>query len=219
MKTEILSVIYEEPEWIETVKGLARCGIASRFVGRKGVGSLSEAINRGVRESIPCDVDLIWILTNPVFRPEVPGKLARSIMATGYATPSIVANGWAAVHPAFNSSHIMMRSQSDGLRETAFVEFTAPMVRAELLRQYPLDEDMPYVGFDLDWSYRVRRRGWSVGVDDRIHLRHVYLKNAMRTHPATEERKRRRAAALPETHAKLESKYGKRWRYVLGSEV
>ena len=210
MKTEILSVIYEEPEWLETARNMAATGLAVRLVDRDGVGSLAEAINRGVRDSVPGDVDFLWIVTNPVFPPTMPRRLAHALTITG----------WAAIHPSFDSNHTSMRMQSAGFRETDFVEFTAPMVRAELLLRYPLDEDMPYVGFDLDWSYRVRQAGWKLGVDDTQILGHTYLKESNTPrHPATKIRKERRMVALAGTHLKLESKYGKRWRYVLGSKV
>ena len=47
----IVSIVYHEPEWIETKKCIEACGVPVVYVERSppGVGSLAEAINRGFK--------------------------------------------------------------------------------------------------------------------------------------------------------------------------
>lgn len=206
-KTIILSIKYSEPDWQHTQALLNRHSCPVLYIDRKGTGSLAEAINRGVKELKGSSAKYIWIVTNVYFQ---LGDLLR-------LESQMDASGCAAIHPSFKSDHAFIRN--GGFKELAtpvpFVEFTAPIVRKEIIEQFPLDEDMPYWGHDLDWGHRVTNAGHTLGVDHAIQLQHAYIRNAMYTHSITEIRKRLRKETDAATTQKLVSLYGENWKQVL----
>lgn len=207
----ILAVRYQEPEYLKTIECLEKIkGVKIAFVERKpeGKGSLSEAINRGFREQWDGS-EFVFIMTNIQFEPYLYQRLINGIKSS----PNL-----AALCPCYESDHAFLRPHSFKygfeLQQVPFIEFTAPMVRAQCLKDFPLDEDMPYVGQDLDWSYRVKQAGFTLGVDYGTSLEHKYIRKS-KMHPITKERLRLRKLADKPTIKKLETKYGKEWPTIL----
>lgn len=201
----IISIVYLEPEWIETKRCIDKSGFPVHYVERKpmGVGYLAEAINRGFRESNAIQYQYAWIVTNITFAPGVPGRLLKSM------------DRYDVIHPAFNSDHIHERPDGSGVvKPVPFVEFTAAMVRAEVFKDYPLDENLPYWGHDLDHGYRMWQNGYKVGVDHGCIIGHTYIRNK-ESHPITVQRKRLRKLTDYKTRLHLEKKYGKEWREII----
>lgn len=206
MKLSIVSVIYREPEWAKT----RECIEAVRdkvqeivYVDRGGVGSLAKAYNDGfVHLSMPCD--LVWFVSNITFAPNAIERLISSM------------NSYGAIHPCFDSDHPHIRPVSgcNDVIPAPFVEFTAPVVRYDLFDAIRLDEQMPYWGHDLDWSYRVKHAGYELGIDHGVSLGHVYLRNS-HPHPITRKRKMMRRKYDAPTRTRLKELYGDRWRGVL----
>lgn len=162
-----------------------------------GIGSLAEAINRAAKQ---CNDEFCWIITNADANVEDYEKL------TAAMPPDV-----AAIHPKMvNSDHEFMRTGG----VVPFIEFTAACVRAEVLKAYPLDEDMPYWGHDLDWGFRVRNAGYRILVHDEVEVYHTYIRN-LRPHPVTRIRRLMRKRTDRSTRIKLETKYGKEWQRVL----
>lgn len=206
----ILSVIYYEPQWLDTIKCVGDCRIPVHLVDRSGYLGLADAINRGMKDNdIAAQYDYVWIVTNPIWKPGLHNVLMEPFLAD---------ERWAAVSPAFNSDHAHMQKASGSeCREVPFVEFTCPVVKADLLAQTPLDEEMPYVGHDLDWCAIMRKEGWKVGVYDKALVSHSYVRKMEKQfpHPMTEIRSRKRNESVQSTVARLESKWGKDWRSIL----
>ena len=144
----IIAIKYEEPEYQQTVDCIKSAGYPFIFIDRKpsGIGSLAEAINRGINlgKEQGTNFRYFWIVTNITFAQDVPAKLLAQI--------SII--GAAAIHPQFASDHKHIR-EGQGVKSVPFVEFTAAMIDIE--QWQPLDEKMPYWGHDLDHGYRVIR--------------------------------------------------------------
>lgn len=210
MKTAILSVIYQEPDWHQTVDCIANHapGYPVFFVDRKGTGSLAEAFNRGFKENNLIVYDLVWFLTNVRFGPRTLQRLEDHMWKTPYA----------AIHPAFESDHHHLRpKQVDEVFEVAFVEFTAPLVRSSIFANNPLDERMPYAGHDLDWGYRVRYAGHLIGVYHGVTVEHTYIRHNKRKHPVTALRANLRAATEEPTKQLLAQIYGENRQQKLGS--
>lgn len=210
MKVLIVSVVYLEPEWeatrvcIETVKLLHPDEIDVVYIDRKGYGSLSEAFNKGFgfanKEHLA-----VWFVTNVTFSPDSYRKLLVDLINYSLA----------AVHPAFNSDHPHLRPDSD--LPVPYIEFTAPLVRADVFEKFPLDEQMPYWGMDLDWSYRVTQAGYNLGCCRDVGLGHEYIRNNVKAKPLKVTRRRwaERKRTDASTTARLVKKYGKDWRNVL----
>ncbi len=51
------------------------------------------------------------------------------------------------------------------------------MVNAEVFSENPLDEMLAYYYMDLDWCYRVKEKGYRVGVHHGTQIGHTYLRN------------------------------------------
>ena len=118
----ILSIIYLEPEWQQTKTCIEATGLPVVYIDRKGVGSLSKAINEGAQ--LCKGFDYTWIVTNVLFDNFGALELIKE------------ARNWAAIHPTFASDHLHIR-HGKGVTEVPFIEFTAPIVNTYLLLEFP----------------------------------------------------------------------------------
>jgi hypothetical protein len=207
----IVSVIYQEPEWINTQICIEQCGVPIEYVDRRGVGSLAKALNDGFKKiNKKHRLDYVWFVTNPCFDSTVLPKLIVAMDETGYD----------AIHPSFDSDHKHLQPDGSGeIRPVTFVEFTCPIVRVETFQRLPLDELMPYWGHDIDWGYRVRRDGGTVAVHHGTYVKHEYIRNRVKTRPhrATLVRRAKRKRTNSQTYRRLEQLYGKTtWRDIVG---
>ena len=203
-KVAIVSIIYKEPEWAETERCLDKCNVPIFFVDRHGVGSLAKAINSGLRQWGK-GFEYIWFVTNVTFKETCLSSLLKAIEEYGLA----------GLTPCFSSDHSFCQPMAGitGVNPNVpFIEFTAPIIRTKVLEDYPLDENMPYWGHDLDWGYRVRAAGWKIGVLYDEELGHVYIRNSGLTHHITVRRMEKRKATNAKTRAALVGKYGGQWR-------
>jgi 3-deoxy-D-manno-octulosonate 8-phosphate phosphatase (KDO 8-P phosphatase) len=189
----IIAIEYLEPYFEQTRECIKATGLPVYYIARnpKGVGSLAEAINRGVAEHKD-KYDLLWIVTNITFNPDVPKILASHI---GDA---------AIIHPSFKSDHGFMFG-GHGVKKVPFVEFTAPMIRTN--KWAALDESMPYWGHDVDHGLRVK----SCLVDYGCSVDHVYIRNAQ-PHPVTQRRLAIRRSYDMSTKKHLLAKHGANWK-------
>lgn len=206
-KLTIVSIVYVEPEWQETKKCIEATGLPVVYVDRDpiGVGSLAEAINRGFKNAP--ESEFIWFVTNVTFKKELAEDLLLQMEVCKYA----------AIHPSFDSDHphIRQRELTVNLAPTLtvpFIEFTAPIVRADIFSKIQLDEKMPYVGHDMAWSYDVRQLGYEVGVYHDYKLGHTYIRHKKTYHPATQRRKQLRSRAVNQTIQRLTERYGKDYK-------
>jgi GT2 family glycosyltransferase len=208
-KCSVISVVYRELEYADT---LACIDCVPKeypvfFVDRRGVGSLSKALNAGFKQWANGS-EYIWFVTNILFPPECLRKLIEQMDSN----PQM-----AAITPSFASDHVFCRP-IDGCtetREVPFIEFTAPIVRASVFRDFLLDEDMPYWGHDLDWGHRVRQAGWTVGVYHGEQLGHTYIRNTQNNQRITARRYELRRKTNYSTRQALINKYGGNWKAVL----
>lgn len=201
----IVMVYEEQGQLARTEKSLSDAGFSSCvYADREGVGSMAKAFNRAVDIALERSghEKYFWFLTNVTFPAAMPDYLA-DVME---CIPEC-----AAVHPAFHSSHGFI-ANAQGVSDAHFVEWTAPMVNIAAWMQIgQLDEQMPYVHFDLDWSQRAKDAGWVLKVDGRHRLDHTYLHvNAPERISVLrrELRQYRHAASL----ARIHEKYGMNWK-------
>ncbi len=210
--TAIVAVEYSEPDYKNTVACLDKIKCLKNSVQRKpvGTGSLAEAYNLGfdtVYTYKGKELDYVWFVSNIQFDENAFTKLVDAMDATGYA----------AIHPAFESDHLFLRPDgSNTVKEVPYVEFTAPIVRADVFAKITLDENMPYWGHDLDWSYRVKQLGYKVGVHHGVLLQHKYIRQQKDLHHITRKRYEMRKQSNEATTAALIKKYGHNWQEVLG---
>lgn len=197
MKLCILSIIYLEPDWQQTKSCIEATGLPVVYVDRKGIGSLSKAINQGAQ--LCKDFDYTWILTNVTFDNSQALELIKE------------AKNYAAIHPQFESDHLHLR-EGEGIKEVPFIEFTAPIVKTQVLLDFPLDEQMPYWGMDLDWGYRLRTNGYKLAVHHGVKIGHTYIRNNQSGHYITERRKQLRRQTDLQTRNRLILKWGNDWR-------
>jgi GT2 family glycosyltransferase len=207
-KCAVISVIYRELEWADTERCL-ETGCPPHpvfFVDRRGVGSLSKALNAGFKQWAN-GAEYIWFVTNVLFDNNCLHKLIEQMDKTGFA----------AISPAFNSDYVFCKPEKGctETKEVPFIEFTAPIIRADVFREIQLDEDMPYWGHDIDWGYRVRQKGYSIGVYHGAQLGHSYIRNTQNNNRFTERRKELRYKTNSSTKQALVKKYGGQWRKVL----
>lgn len=208
MNVTICAVRYEEFSWLKTREDIENTNLPVVYVDRKpkGIGSLSEAINRGVKE---IDDEYVFLATNIGFKKSVIEGLYNRIKELPQA---------AAICPVYNSDHAHLRPSSYAfgfdLFEVPFVEFTAGIFRTDLLKEFPLDEGMPYVGMDLDWSKRVKDAGYTLHSLKSAEIDHSYIRHSLHSE-VTKKRLKARKNSDASTIAKLESKWGKDWRHVL----
>ena len=206
-KIQPIVLAYDEAGWTEkTTACLIAAGLDNiHYADRDGVGSMAKAFNRSaaqvmIREQPP---EYIWFVTNVTFPPEMPAALLQAIEADERAI---------AIHPAFDSDHPHIRQYGQEVRPAPFIEWTAPLVWARGWEEVgPLDEAMPYVHFDLDWSRRAAIAGWSLLVDSRYRLGHTYLwKEA--PEPISQLRRSLRSLRHAGSLARMEEKWGQDWR-------
>jgi len=206
-KCSVISVIYKELEWADTERCLEKLPkrYPIHFVDRRGVGSLAKALNSGFN-AWANGAEYVWFVTNVLFSKQCLDKLVQQMEQTGYA----------AISPAFQSDHRFCRPIEGCIetREAPFLEFTAPIVRAEVFKQFPLDENMPYWGHDLDWGYRVRKAGHKLGVYYGEQLGHVYIRYAstQNNDRITARRYELRRKTNQMTRIALIAKYGAAWK-------
>lgn len=128
---------------------------------------------------------------------------------------AMIETGCAAITPCFdNSDHLFQRPDGTAIVKTGipYLEFTSPIVKTELLIEYPLDEKMPYWGHDLDWGHRIREAGYTLGVHHGVEIKHVYIRDQIDCDIITKERWKLRKQADQPTKAALIAKYGINWR-------
>ena len=202
MKILIVALEYLEPEWEQTIADIEATGLPFEVVSRDGVGNMSRAYNSILMDPT-WQADYLWFVSNIRFDADTPFKLAQTLERTG----------WAGIHPAMpTSDHRSHHLHPIGVeKETDFIEFTAPMIRAEVFLNDPLDEMLPYYYMDLDWSYRIRQQGMKVGVDHSTQIRHIYLRNFEDEHPVSRIRKQLRTYWTPISQKHMVQKWGKDW--------
>ena len=203
MKILIVALEYLEPDWRHTLHSIKETGLPFEIVSRDGVGNMSRAYNSILMDA-SWQADYLWFVSNVTFNKEVPFRLAEALSD----------NGWAGIHPAMaGSDHRFQWPDKFNPRpkETIFMEWTAPMVRADLFSHDPLDEMLPYYYMDLDWCYRMKQLGHKVGVHHGVEVEHIYLRNK-KDHPIGQIRKQLRNYWTPISQKHMVSKYGKDWQ-------
>jgi hypothetical protein len=206
---------YYEPGYLkQTTDSLNVCQIdyVVQMRDNQGVGSMAASFNRAMwRFTAPLDIDYVWMLTNVGF----PNKMLMHMVGVLESHPKC-----AAVHPMFESDHPHLNCKRLGDKDcpehgstVPFVEWTAPMIRMSAWSEIgPLDENMPYWGFDLDWSRRALDAGWNLRVNTKSQLHHEYLRGRRKgEHRITTERRRKRAELDKATDAALCEKWGDDW--------
>jgi hypothetical protein len=203
---------YQETGWTEkTVACLIGAGFQESdivFADREGVGNMSKAFNDAFKSTLSNDTfpsakPFTWFLTNVTFPEQMPVSLLELIKSD---------EDIAAVHPAFDSDHPHIRNAYGISREVPFVEWTAPLVDSIVFFQCLLDEQMPYWGMDLDWSYLVTVIGeYTFAIDGRHRLGHTYLRMTDQKEPITIEREQIRKTFDASTEQRLIEKHGVDW--------
>lgn len=204
-KIQPIVLIYEERDWTQqTTACLRAAGLDNiHYVDRDGVGSMAKAFNRGARQVLSKrkPPKYLWFVTNVTFPAALPGAMLEKMEETTTA---------AAIHPAFDSDHPHIR-KPDG-EWIPFIEWTAPLVRVDAWQDVgELDEAMPYVHFDLDWSQRAKQAGWVLMATDAARMGHTYLwKDA--PEPISHLRRQLRAIRHESSVARMVEKWGPDWR-------
>lgn len=216
-RSVIVSVVYDEPEWKQTKKCVESAGVPVVYAVRnpKGVGSLAEAINRGIAQAIQQhpEAEFAWVVTNVTFSTGTLGGLEAAMDANP---------GFAAIHPAFHSDHAFCQPIKgfSGVTSVPFVEFTAPIIRIEDFKRIgPLDERAPYWGHDLIWGRTARELLYSIGVDHSTTIGHVYIRNNKSGNDVTNRRKNLRKQSDKATRERLEELYGETWKVTTGYAI
>jgi hypothetical protein len=199
MRILIVVLEYLEPDWLQTLKCVQDTGLPYEIVSRDGVGNMSRAYNSIINK----EADYYWFVSNVTFSPQMPYMLAMACEE----------RGWAGIHPAMRSSdHKFQWPIGNEPKETPFIEWTAPMVNAEIFRDNLLDEMLPYYYMDLDWCHRVKPN--KVGVHHGQVVEHTYLRNKQE-HPIGQLRKQLRNYWTPISQRHMIQKYGKDWQQKL----
>lgn len=210
MAHKTLSVVvlkYEEPGW---TKATLDCVAAVPYpldvviADRGGIWGMADAYNAAMAE---VRSDFVWFVSNVRFDP----GMGLSLLDVMEQHPEA-----AAVHPRHRSDHLFLTGQGGEVEAVPFIEWTAPLVRRSAWSAVgPLDEDMPFVHYDLDWSYRAKQAGYSLWVDNRFELEHVYLHSTKSRYAVTEERRKMRDAMMAGSEAKCAQKYGPEWKSLI----
>lgn len=203
----VVQLEYLEPGFTEQTRA---CLVAAGFdpdkiimATREGVGSMSLAFNRAVFGN-HIKTPFVWWVTNIRFEPDVPVKLVDAFFNMRELKP-------AAVHPGFMSDHSHIRNARN-VEYAPFIELTAPMFETNRLRHIgPMDEKLPYIGMDIDFSYRAAQFGYKFKVDGTARIEHTYLHQSA-PHPISRIRASLRQLHMPATYARLEAKYGPDWK-------
>lgn len=205
MSLVIVSLEYLEPDWQITKKCIEQCSVPVIYVSRDGVGNMARAFNN-VNQQDLTSFDFAWFITNIRFAANAPEKLERAMTETGFA----------GIHPAMHGSdHQHQHPDGSGaVKPVHFVEWTAPVVRTDVFKNFPLEEGSPYWYFDLDWSYRVKQAGMQVGVHHGVEVNHTYLRN-MQPHPITKLRRELRDWWKDPSVERMTAKYGPDWKNIL----
>jgi hypothetical protein len=207
-ETIIIAIKYDEPEWFKTWDCLSKSGAPIIIADRNGVGSMSKAYNKSFSENYDQikRYKYVWLVSNITFEKQMLNELENGMRVSGFS----------ALHPSFKSDHKHMCPIGENIiREVSFIEFTAPIIKVEVFKKYPLDEDLPYVGHDLDWGFRVSEAGHKIGVHHGTEVKHTYIRFNNKPHPVTEMRKQMRKMWRTHTENKLVEKYGENWEDVL----
>lgn len=201
-KCAIVYLEYLEPSWKATQACIDKCPHVTIKADRQGYLGIPRAFNKAFIH-VPPKIPYVWFITNITFKRQDVDMLIEAMDKTGFA----------AISPVFDSDHSHLRPRAGtGVKEAPFVEFTCPIVRTEVFRDFPLDENMPYDIHDLDWSARVRNNGHKLGVHYGVEVGHVYLRNSSFEHFITKKRKKYRDRALPNTHDYAAKKWGHNWK-------
>ena len=214
MKTLIIAIVYLEPSWQETKECLQKCNNRVVLVDRDGVGSLAGAYNYGFKEYAD-SYKYVWFVSNVKFDPLIVEQLEQAMEDNpGFATIHPVMNNSDHHHMRYSKFMQRMYGESGILKEVPFVEFTAPIVRADVFRNIMLHEELKYVGHDMAWGYDVRQAGYKIGVLSTCEVDHTYLRHSP-DHPITRERMRLRRESDKQTIEFLIEKYGKDYKQKL----
>lgn len=206
VNVQVVALLYREPYYADTVDCLARCDYPVTYVERnKGAGNMSLAFNRGFELARSAGADLVWFTTDVTFDPRVPRRLAAALLGS----PAL-----AAVHPAHPSDHAHHRPDGSGeLKAVPYVEFTAPMWRADAFEACGrLDEDHWFWYQDLLISREARSRGYDLAVHHGAEVGHVYRRTDAEPHPVTKMRYDLRRYRDPVEQRLLEKRFGANWR-------
>jgi GT2 family glycosyltransferase len=211
-KTIIIALKYDELDWMNTWSCIAKCKCPVIIADRSGVGNMALAFNKAFQENLDIinKYEYVWFLTNIIFDASILKRMEETLDANFYSV----------LHPAFRSDHKHCNPNYTGLLSTPvpFVEFTAPIMRVNLFKRFPLDIEMPYWGHDLDWGYRVNQAGYKIGVHHGCQVEHTYIRNNHTPDPVTIIRKQMRKLLDDHTENRLIEKYGKEWNNKLKYE-
>jgi len=168
----IIALEYLEPEFAQTIQCLEKFNVPIIWAKRDGIGNMSRAFNEAFLYKLketPSFSTLpryVWFTTNIICEDTLLPSLVKGMESSGFA----------AIHPAFRSTHRPLRPDgSVDVKETPFIEFTAPIFRTEVFEKYYLDEDLWYWWMDMDISYKMKRDGYKLGVHHGACLTHSYL--------------------------------------------
>jgi len=196
----IVAVEYYEPEYKNTIDSISSVDVPVVFIDRNGTGSLAKAYNEGFNQiKTPCEY--VWFVSNISFGRSVLKSLVEAI------------GDYAAIQPSYMSDHLSLQP-GKGVAEVPFVEFTCPLIRYDVFKEFPLDENMPYWGHDLDWGYRVREAGHKMAVHKEVQIGHTYIRHGCQYRITRERARLRRESNVPTTN-ELIKKYGKDWKNIL----
>ena len=209
-KVVALVLGYKEPGWtgktVECAMDTPEIGGVFTILRENGVGGMAHVFNIGMElfngYAIENGIGWVWHLTNVRFDPAMLSHLLEHADETT-----------AAIHPRFRSDHPHMCESTQDGRQVPFVEWTAPLINLQAWKKVGLlDTDMPYWGFDLDWSYRAREAGYSLKVCCSCSLEHTYLRDTDKAeHPITTERRKVRKLFDKSTERRLADKWGPDW--------
>lgn len=199
----IVSLKYLEPEYKQTTDCLVDMNLPIFFADRDGVGNMSRAFNDAFIKNVKGNYEFVWFVTNITCSPDTPHILASGIRG------SIVG-----AHPTMaGSDHLHQRQNvtKQGIIPAPFIEFTAPMFRADVFAKYLLDEDLWYYYMDLELCHRLHGAGYQVAVNHAAAVDHTYLRNTEIKHPVTELRSKLRNYISAGNRDYLATKYGPNW--------
>lgn len=216
--TIIILMKYDEPEWKQTFDSAYETGCSIIIASRDGISGMAGAYNRALVWNLTSILKYkyIWFVSNITFTKEDFERL-RNVMVN---YPEIDC-----LHPMFASDHKHLRPDAfpgnSTIKEVPYVEFTAPLIKTKVF--FPdsgrpdlfLDEDMPFVGHDLDWSYRAKQAGYTLAVCRSVEVGHTYIRKDKNGHQVTDIRAKIRKSWIEHTTNALIAKYGVDWKQKL----